>query len=380
MLLPQELVNDIVSHIDHGKDLQVIHDLLLASSAIFSPQICHNLHRLPVHLKATNDYSTLSSISALSADILPNVHILRIDDQPFQRLLEPRERHLPTLLDRCTGLRNAEWSFAYPEQHRRALYRAMQRQTLVSLSLTWIKFQNNAIMELGGLTLPPNLKSITLSSVSVLDGNYFLAQPVQLDGGASGIEELQTDVLSLPFARLMYRPPRPYPYGNLRALVLSTYGGSLESPDPDSSLLRANPLLSYLHLRTELNSMPSYDLSDKTALRTLVLHFYLMRTIFSVANIVIMLRTFPRPNSLERVHLIGITTNKNIEEEVEHWQAMDDVLASEEQFPALGHVHLHLSQRRLRRSNGEEASTSPARGVLELREREIGEFFDCSVQ
>ncbi|TRM59634.1 hypothetical protein BD626DRAFT_151722 [Schizophyllum amplum] len=364
MHLPQELVNEIVEQIDHGTDLETLFKLLQASTTVFSPQICLNLHRRPVHLRATSDYALLSSISALSADILPSLHILEISAEPYKLLLEPQEQCLPSLLDGCTGLQsltieltNSEWSFAYPEKHREALYRAMQRHTLVSLRLAWMKFGNNDLKELGGLTLPPSLKSITLTSVELVDEDNPLAQPVHLDGGAPGIEKLQTDAFSLPFARLMYRPPRPYPYGNLRNLFLNAYGETFESSDLGTSLLRANPHLVYLHLRGDEGSVPPYDLSMNTALRVLVIQFN-PRVLFSIANIVNMLRTFPRQNGLEYVQILGIMNNAMIEDEAEHWKAMDDALASEERFPALLRVYLFLSQPGLRPSLAEGGALS----------------------
>ncbi|TRM58965.1 hypothetical protein BD626DRAFT_510266 [Schizophyllum amplum] len=353
MHLPQELVNEIVAYIKHGKNLKILLNLLQASSTVFSPQICLNLHHLPIHIETADDYSLLSSISSLSADILPSLRILTIEEAPDIRLQEPRIQHLPSLLDGCTGIQalsirpcETDWSLAFPEQHRRAIYRAIQRPTLVSLSLAWAHFGHSDITEFGGLTLPPSLRKITLYCVSVAHESHFATQPAHPDGGAPGIEELRTDDISVPFARLMFRPPHPYPYRNLRTLSFNTYGRetSSQTANPSAVLLHANPHLEYLLLGTEAHNIPTHDLSKNTALKTLVISFYVSGMVFSVVNIAAMLNTFSRSNILERVFVSGISNNTMIEAEAEHWQALDVVLASKIHFPALLGVELDFCQ------------------------------------
>ncbi|TRM59635.1 hypothetical protein BD626DRAFT_507852, partial [Schizophyllum amplum] len=366
MHLPQELVNEIVAYIKHGKNLKILLNLLQASSTVFSPQICLNLHHLPIHIETADDYSLLSSISSLSADILPSLRILTIEEAPDIRL-----RSLEYSI--CHRFSMDAPASRPSRYHRRAIYRAIQRPTLVSLSLAWAHFGHSDITEFGGLTLPPSLRKITLYCVSVAHESHFATQPAHPDGGAPGIEELRTDDISVPFARLMFRPPHPYPYRNLRTLSFNTYGRetSSQTANPSAVLLHANPHLEYLLLGTEAHNIPTHDLSKNTALKTLVISFYVSGMVFSVVNIAAMLNTFSRSNILERVFVSGISNNTMIEAEAEHWQALDVVLASKIHFPALLGVELDFCK-------GENMRCTPKierlmrgtleRGVLDIRE------------
>ncbi|KAL1659658.1 hypothetical protein GGF50DRAFT_13909, partial [Schizophyllum commune] len=205
MRIPQELIDTVISHLKIGDDLITAYYLFQASPSVFSRQICLNLHNDLVCLSTDNSgYTALAAIFRLCPSIYQHVYQLHIERSPTSEL-HPDEYALPAILDACVGLRalhirsvyhNDSWKTCFPDAHRRAIYQSMQRPTLETLSLQGFSFGPSAIMELGALNMPLELKTIRLETCLLRSGNYFMTQPSIADGaegGAPSVREFACD-------------------------------------------------------------------------------------------------------------------------------------------------------------------------------------------
>lgn len=354
MRIPQELVNAIISYIDHSDDLEPLLNLLRASS-VFSPPICSNLRRLSVHLQAPATYAQLWAMAALSPDVLPAIHHLRITGQlSNSNTAQPEKNHLAAMLDACTGLRILHiglffkrWSNEFLEQEQRALYRAMERPGLVALRLERIAFGYNSAEEISRLVLPPSLKALALTRIRQI---YFpLAEPIEGESSMAMLEELHSDETSLSFARLMLSSA--HSFGKLRRLVLTSerYG----APD-----ILATPNLCYLLLRSVSFQPPVYNLSQHAALRTLHIESPFERLgIDSFGHIADALRSLPQRNSLEQFILTIICTRGPEDDDLELWRGLDEALSSEERFVYLCEVCIVLRVKEWRLADDDQKTT-----------------------
>ncbi|KAL1718344.1 hypothetical protein EV715DRAFT_291397 [Schizophyllum commune] len=360
MRIPQELIDTIISHLKLGDNLITAYYLLQASPLVFSRQICLNLHDDLVCLSAGNSgYTTLAAISRLCPSIYRHVYQLQIERSPTSEL-HPDEYALPAILDACAGLRalhirsvphNDSWKTRFPDAHRRAIYQSMQRPTLGTLSLQGFSFGPSAIMELGALNMPPELKTIRLETCLLRSGNYFMTQPSIADGaegGAPSVREFACDQYSLQFARLLFRAPRRYPFGELRALVFTFTTGGDHGDDQERlrQLLRANPRLEDLTLRTAPSMLPIQDIPDGMALRSLTLD-YSPRLLGCdprrIARILHSIHTSSE-RTLEEFRLVSVTKVQGVVTEgaPNAWPDIDAALC---RFPALKRVEFVKPER-----------------------------------
>ncbi|KAI5888161.1 uncharacterized protein SCHCODRAFT_02550569 [Schizophyllum commune H4-8] len=386
MRLPQELVDAITSNLQLGDDLITAYYLLQASPLIFSPQISLNLHHDLVHLSAgSSRYTTLSAVFRLCPSICSHVYQLQIERSPTSEL-HPEEYALPALLDACVSLRSVHiysvhlsdsWDTRFPDAHRRAIYRAIQRPSLETLGLQGFSFGPSAIIELGALHMPPELKTIRLAECSLRSGNYFMAQAstaAGAEGAAPSVRELACDQYSLQFARLLFRAPRRYPFGDLRTLKLTFMTGGDHDSDHERlrQLLRANPRLEDLTLRTAPSLLPIRDISGAVTLRSLKIDYTPRlsgcnpRCIADVLNSI-------SPSSvptLEQFHLVGVTNAQGVLAGAvrDVWPQIDAALC---RFPALKMVGVAVQVTKheeavLRLSTANLLPSTRARGILDL--------------
>ncbi|TRM59627.1 hypothetical protein BD626DRAFT_507818 [Schizophyllum amplum] len=323
MRVPQELINAIVSYVDHGDDLEILLNLLRASSQSTTTS---------VHLQAPATYAQLWAMVALSPNVLSTIHHLRITGQ-MSDIAQPEKLHLPAILDGCSSLRilhidqcYEHWTYEFSGLEQRALYRAMQRPGLVALRL-----------ETSISVLPPSLKAMALSRVRQVDRP--LAEFIGLDVGSSmaTLEELRSDEMSLPFVRMMLKCA--HPFRKLRRLLLTS--GIYNAPD-----VRATPHLDYLFLRHESYQWPMYNLSHHTALRALHIQGPLVPTGFdSFGHVAAALRSLPAENPLEQFTLTIACSLREVDQMTEYWRELDELLSSEEHFAHLREVCIILRVR-----------------------------------
>ncbi|KAL1695350.1 hypothetical protein GGG16DRAFT_109441 [Schizophyllum commune] len=336
MHLPQELVNEIIFHVEHADDLGILVTLLQASIPIFSPQISTNLRRGTVTLKRKDHYLALSTIAKCCPEIMHSVQNVQIERSKQIPTRDTEEELLAPLLDACTALRSLSittniiaWSKAIgSEEQRQALYRAMQRPTLEFLSMSWLYLREPDITAFRALTLPASLCAVRFSGCqmdAVLPAEG--AGVKSADHRESSLFFISFDQSSLEFVRMLRFASGSYPFGNLQII---DYNSTFWDDDRDmvGELTRANPRLDKLFLRTDLSQMAEYDLSACASLSMLLMAFTKPMNFnqVSVRNIASIINTLPASAPLATFSISLPAQTSKIDPYEQHWRALETAL------------------------------------------------------
>ncbi|KAI5888163.1 uncharacterized protein SCHCODRAFT_02635905 [Schizophyllum commune H4-8] len=342
MRLPQELVDAVVAYVQHETGNEIVLNLLQASTTVFLPQICFNLQHEAICLDSYHSYRHLFEITKLCPAVLPCIWHLRVNADA--RLLDGFLSALPAvLLNDCTCLRSLhvsvtgrsiEWTML-PISYRAALYKCMQLPTLEKLQLQSITVTPAAVEEFTAPSLPPHLKTISISRIWMVSGTYFSTQPTMARlGCTSATTTFSCDHQSLPFARLLYNP-RPYPFGDLHELELASDDAGVDSAA--QQILAENPRLAHLTCQCSSSFLPAYNLRENIALRTLTLRFRIPVETWAPVGFPEVLKSIPGSGTrtLESFSLFVSTE----ETAIDYWRAVDEALC---RFEMLKTVELHL--------------------------------------
>ncbi|KAI5888154.1 uncharacterized protein SCHCODRAFT_02635879 [Schizophyllum commune H4-8] len=336
MHLPQELVNEIIFHVEHAEDLGVLVNLLEASVPVFSPQISTNLRRGLVTLKRKDHYLALSAIAKLCPEIMRSVQSVKIERSKQIPTRDPEEELLAPLLDACNALRSLSittniiaWSKAIgSEEQRQAIYRAMQRPTLEFLFMSWLYLREADIDAFRALALSASLRIVRFSgcqldAIQASEGT----EVQQGDPRESPLFFISFDQSSLEFVRMLRFASGSYPFGGLQII---DYSSTFWDDDRDmmGELTRANPRLDKLFLRTDLSQMAEYDLSACASLSMLCISFTKPMNFnqVSVRNIAAIVNTLPESAPLATFSLSLPAQSSKIDPYEQHWRALENAL------------------------------------------------------
>ncbi|KAL1751248.1 hypothetical protein FB107DRAFT_278847 [Schizophyllum commune] len=331
MRVPQEVVNQIISHVEWPTfRMRCIMRLLEASVPIFCPQICANFRMKPVDFSVNNQHH-LSTIFALCPAVKDSIwHVVIERNKPRERSHNQEERELARLLDACSSLRSLTVSLCMQswteglrhEEQRRAIYRAMQRPTLESLSLFLMLLRPEDEIVFRSLAFPESLRVVRLSGVGVFRLSDVMA-PLQPAPPVLSLESLVVDEGSLDFTRSM----RFASCHCLTKLDFTSAGKAVDDNHVIAQLLRANAGLQFLILRNDyLPKFPVFDLSHNSALRSV--YMILRRSAPSVLeNIALSLATIPAMVVLETLTFYFPPERSAIRmQDSQHWHALEDAL------------------------------------------------------
>ncbi|KAL1702548.1 hypothetical protein EV121DRAFT_293239 [Schizophyllum commune] len=280
MHVPQELVNEIVSHVEwRGSDTAHLVRLLEASVPVFSSQICANLRERPVDFSVEN-YSSLSAISELCPKAMDSIRHVAIErNQPrahpqhWEETYHQEETGLARLLDACTSLRSLAvdlrmqgWQEGLPcEEQREAIYRAMQRPSLQGLSISRMRLGEEDEARFRSLKLPAGLRSVRFTTICTFEA---YAAETEIPSPYPELRELAFDDCCVNFVCMMG-------FASCCELQSLEYcaDGSIDDGHLIAQLLRANTDLERTTLGTvsgPFSRFPQYDLSHIRALRSLI--------------------------------------------------------------------------------------------------------------
>ncbi|KAL1659095.1 hypothetical protein GGF50DRAFT_65983, partial [Schizophyllum commune] len=150
------------------------------------------------------------------------------------------------------------------------------------------------------------------------------------------------------FARLLFRAPRVYPIGELRVLKFTITTGGDHDGDHERlrQLLRANPRLEDLTLRTAPSLLPIRDISDAVALRSLTVDYVPRVRNCNPRRIAEVLSSIAATSecTLEQFELVGVAHVQGVpvESVPDVWPRIDAALC---QFPALKRVGMAVPGR-----------------------------------
>ncbi|KAL1751247.1 hypothetical protein FB107DRAFT_278846 [Schizophyllum commune] len=336
MRVPQELVNEIISHVEwRGSDTAHLVRLLEASAPVFSSQICAILHERPVEFSVEN-YRSLSAISELCPEAMDSIwHVTIERNQPRahpqhrEETYHQEETGLARLLDACTRLRSISvdlrmqgWQEGLQcEEQREAIYRAMQRPSLQSLSISRTRLGEEDEARFRSLKLPASLRSVRVSTIGTFEA---YAAETEVPSRLPELRELAFDDCCVNFVFMMG-------FASCCALKTLEYcaDGSIDDGHLIAQLLRANTGLECLTLGTvsgPFSRFPQYDLSHIRALRSLIVVLETRVHRSAIENVASTVGTIRDIGSLDTFTLmIPFDGERNVVD-LQQWITLEDAL------------------------------------------------------